>query len=133
MTHRVLGAVHKATDDGRRELGSSHAAKAAECCHIDRAKLRNGCVNSCGQGAQNWRDVRREKFLTFRPNCRELFCRQSVAAGVGEEAIDDTGNMPDMKGRGGDPCRTRVPFLLRQRLDDLADTLANLKKNVCDW
>jgi hypothetical protein len=48
VTHRVLCAVHEATDDCRRELSSSHAAKAAECCHIDRAKLRNGCVNACG-------------------------------------------------------------------------------------
>ena len=75
MTHRVLGAMHEAADDGRRELGPSHAAKVAKCCHIDRAELRNGCVNSGGQGAQNWRDVRCEKFLTFRLNRRELFCR----------------------------------------------------------
>ena len=27
------------------ELGPSHAAKVAECGHIDCAKLGNGCVN----------------------------------------------------------------------------------------
>ena len=38
-----------------------------------------------------------------------------------------------MKGSRGDTCRARVPFLLRQWLDDLTDTLANLKKDVRDW
>ena len=37
--------MHEATDHGRRELGPSHAAKVAECGHIDCAKLGNGCVN----------------------------------------------------------------------------------------
>lgn len=129
----MLCAMHEATDDGRRELGPSHAAKVAKRCHIDRAKLGNGCVNSCGEREQNRRDVRCEKFLAFRLNRRELFCREPVAAGVGEEAIDDSGNMPDMKGGGGYPRRAGVPFVLRQRLDNLADTLANLKKNVRDW
>src|SRR5688572_28562293 len=46
VTHRVLCAMHEATDDSRWELSPSHAAKVAKCCHIDRAKLRNGCVNS---------------------------------------------------------------------------------------
>jgi hypothetical protein len=78
------------------------------------------------------RDVRREKFLTFRLNRRELFGRECVAAGVGEEAIDDAGNVSDVKCRGGDSCRARVPFLLRQRLDDLADTVPTLKKNEGD-
>ena len=41
--------------------------------------------------------------------------------------------MSHMKGRGGYAGRAGVPLLLRQRLDDLADTLANLKKNVRDW
>ena len=133
VTHRVLCAMHEATDDGRRELGPSHAAKVAKCRHIDRAKLGNGCVNSCGERAQNGRDVRREKFLIFRLNRCELFYRQCVPAGVREEAIDDSGNMSHVKGRGGYARRTGVPFLLRQWLDDLADTLANLKKNVRDW
>ncbi len=75
VTHRVLRAMHEATDDGRRKPGPSHAAKVAECCHIDRAKLRNGRVNSRGEGAQNWRDVRDEKFLTFQLNRRELLWR----------------------------------------------------------
>jgi hypothetical protein len=48
VTHRVLGAMNEATDDGRRELGPSHAAKVAKCCHINRSKLRNGSVNSRG-------------------------------------------------------------------------------------
>ena len=48
VTHRVFCAMHEATDDCRRELGPSHAAKVAECCDIDRAKLRNSHVNSCG-------------------------------------------------------------------------------------
>jgi hypothetical protein len=78
MTHRVLCAMNEATDDGRRELSPSHAAKVAECCHIDRAKLRNGRVNSCGQGAQNRRDVRYQKFLTFQLNRCELFSRECV-------------------------------------------------------
>src|SRR6187401_3425976 len=56
-----------------------------------------------------------------------------MPAGVGEKAIDHSGHMSHMKGRGGYPCRAGVPFLLRQRLDDLADTLANLKENVRDW
>jgi Family of unknown function (DUF5670) len=38
-----------------------------------------------------------------------------------------------MKGRRGYAGGAGVPFLLRQRLDDLADTLANLQKNVGDW
>jgi hypothetical protein len=38
-----------------------------------------------------------------------------------------------MKGRGSYACRARVPLLFGQRLDDLADTLANLKKDVRDW
>ena len=75
VPHRVFCTVHEATDHGRRELGPSHAAKVAKCRHIDRAKLRNGCVNSCGERAQNCRDVRCEKFLTFRLNRCELFCR----------------------------------------------------------
>jgi hypothetical protein len=75
VTHRVLRTMHQATNDGRRELGPSHAAKVAKCRHIDRAKLRNGRVNSCGLGSQNWRDVRREKFLTFQLNRCELFWR----------------------------------------------------------
>lgn len=75
MTHRVLCAVNQATDDGRRELSPSNAAKVAERRHIDRAKLRNGCVNSCGQGAQNWLNVRHEQLLTFRRNRGELSCR----------------------------------------------------------
>ena len=69
------GGLHEATNDGRRELGPPHAAKIAQCRHIDRAKLRNGCVNSCGERVQNCRDVRCEKFLTFRLNRRELCCR----------------------------------------------------------
>jgi hypothetical protein len=48
VTHRVLGAMNEATDDGRRELGPSHAAKVAKGCHINCAKLRNGSVNSLG-------------------------------------------------------------------------------------
>jgi hypothetical protein len=133
VTHRVLCTMHEATDDGRRKLGPPHAAKVAQCRHIDRAKLRNGCVNSCGERAQNRRDVRCEKFLTFQLNRCELFCRERIPAGVGEKAIDDSGDMSHMEGRGGYPCRAGVPFLLRQRLDDLADTLANLKENVRDW
>ncbi len=125
--------MHEATDDRRRELGTSHASKVAQLCHIDRAKLRNGCVNSRRQGGQHWRDVACEQFLTFRLNRRELFRRECVAAGVGEEAIDDAGNVTHMKGRRGCPCRTGVPFLLRQRLGNLGDTLANLKKDVRDW
>lgn len=133
VPHRVLCAVHEAADHSRREPSSSHTPKAAQCCRVDRAKLRNGCVNSCGQGAQSWRDVRCEKFLAFRPNRCELFRRQNIAAGIGEEAIDDPGNVMDMKGRGGDACRARVPFLLRQQLNNLAHALANLQKNICDW
>jgi hypothetical protein len=38
-----------------------------------------------------------------------------------------------MKGRGGDSRGAGVPFLLGQRLDDLADTLADLKQDVRDW
>jgi hypothetical protein len=38
-----------------------------------------------------------------------------------------------MKGGGGYTCRAGVSFLLPQRLDNLADTLANLKKNVRNW
>ena len=72
VTHRVFCTMHEASDDGRRELGPPHAAKVAQCRDIDRAKLRNGCVNSCGERAQNGRDVRREQFLTFRLNRCEL-------------------------------------------------------------
>src|SRR5437773_1947594 len=53
VTHRVFCTMHEATDDGRRQLGPSHAAKVAQCRYIDCAKLRNGCVNSCGERAQN--------------------------------------------------------------------------------
>ncbi len=133
VTHRVFCAMHQAADDGRRQLVPSHAADVAKCCHIDRAKLRDRCVNSCGQGAQDGRHVCCEDVLTFRLNRRELFCRQRVPSGVGEEAIDDSGNMSHMKGDGGYSGRAGVPFALRQRLDDLADTLAYLKKNVRDW
>jgi hypothetical protein len=34
---------------------------------------------------------------------------------------------------GFDRIRLTIRVVLRQRLDDLADTLANLKKNVRDW
>ena len=71
----MLCTMHEATDDGRRELRPAHAANVAQCRHIDRAKLRNGRVNSCGERAQSGRDVRCEKFLTFRLNRCELFRR----------------------------------------------------------
>jgi hypothetical protein len=105
--------MHEATDDGRRELSPSHAAKVAQCCHIDRSKLRYGCVNACGEDAQNGLDVRFEKVVTFRLNRGDLLWRQRVPAGVGEKAIDDAGNMSHMKGRGRHACRASVPFLLR--------------------
>jgi hypothetical protein len=133
VTHRVFCAMHEATDHGRGKLGPSHAAKVAESCDVDRAKLRDSRVNSCRQGTQNCRDLRGEKFLTFQPNRRKLLWRECVPTGVGEKAIDDSGNMPDMKGGGGDTCRAGIPFSFRQGLDDFADTLANLKKNVRDW
>jgi hypothetical protein len=113
-------------------LGPSHAAKVTKCCHVDRAKLRNGCVNSRGQRTQNTRDVLFENVVTFRLNRRELFRRESAAAGVREEAIDDSGNVSHMKSRGGYPRRTGIPLLLRQRLNDLADALADLKQDVRD-
>ncbi len=125
--------MHQATDDRGRQLGPSHATEVAKCCHVDRAKLRDGDVNPCGESVQSHRDFRSGKFQTFRLNRRELFRRQRVPSGVGEEAIDDSGNVSHMKGGGGYTGRASVPFLLRQRLDDLPDTLANLKKNVRDW
>jgi hypothetical protein len=129
----MFRTMHETTDDGRRELGSSHTAKVAQGRHVDRAKLVNGRVNARGEGAQHSRDVRCTKVKTFRLNGRELFCWQSVPAGVGEETIDDSGHVSHVKGRGGDPCGAGVPFFLGQRLDDRADTLAHLKKNVRDW
>ena len=75
VTHRVFCTMHEATDDGRRELGPPYAAKVAQCRDIDRAKLRNGCVDPGGERAQNCRDVRREKVLAFRLNRGELFDR----------------------------------------------------------
>jgi hypothetical protein len=74
MTHRVLCAVNQATDDGRRELSLSNAAKVAERRHIDRAKPATA-ASIVGQGAQNWLNVRHEKLLPFRLNRGELFCR----------------------------------------------------------
>ena len=133
MTHRVLCTMHEAPDDGRRELGPSHTAKIAKCCDVDAAKLSYSRVNSRGQDAQDCRDIRSEKFLTLRLNGRQLLCRQCVPAGVREQAIDDSGNMSHMKGGGGYACRASVPLFLRQGLDDLADTLAHLKKNVRNW
>jgi len=91
--------MHEAPDDGGRELGPSHAAKVAQRRDIDRAELCKGCVNSSGERAQNCCDVRREHFLTFRPNRDELFRRQRVPASVGEETVDDPGHMAHMKGR----------------------------------
>ncbi|MFN0158047.1 MAG: hypothetical protein ACKVRP_08265 [Bacteroidota bacterium] len=41
--------------------------------------------------------------------------------------------MSHVKSGGGYPGGAGVPLLLRQRLDELADTLAYLKKNVRDW
>src|SRR4051812_912864 len=133
VTHRVFCAMHKTTDDGRRELSPSHAAKVVQCGHIDGAQLRNGCVNPAGEPLEDSRDVRGEKLLTFRLNRRELVRRQRVAAGVGEKAIDDPGDVAHVKGRGRHSRGARVPFALGQRLDDLADALAHLQQDVRDW
>jgi hypothetical protein len=62
-----------------------------------------------------------------------LFFRQRVPASVREEAIDDSGDMPHMKGCRSDASRPGIPLCPRQRLDNLADTLAHLQKNVRDW
>ena len=132
VAHRVFRAVHEAADNGRGELAPADAAKVAEGRDIDGAKLRDGCVDASGQRSQNRGDVRGGKLLPFRLDRGELFGRQRLPASIGEEAIDDAGDVPHMKGGGGDPRRSGVPLRLRQRTDDLADTLANLKKDVRD-
>jgi len=73
VTHGVFGAVHKAADDGRRELRPSHTAKVAQCIHIDRAEFRDGRVNSGREGVENGCDVYGAKLTTFRLDGRELF------------------------------------------------------------
>ena len=75
VTHRMLCAVHEATDDRRRELRPAHPAETAKCCHIDRAKLRNRGINSRSEGAQDCRDLGSAKVAAFRLNRRELLRR----------------------------------------------------------
>jgi len=132
VTHRVLRAMHEATDDGRGELGPSDAAKVAKRGHVDRAELRHRGVHSLGEREENGRDVRCEEFPTFQGNRRELLRRESMAAGVREQAIDDSGDVSHVKRRGSDASGAGIPLLLRQRLDDVADTFAHLQKNVRD-
>src|SRR3954469_15574777 len=80
VTHRVFCAMHKTTDDRRRQLSPPDAAKVVQCGHIDGAQLRNACVNSARERIEDSRDVRCEKLLTFGLNRRELFRRQRMAA-----------------------------------------------------
>src|SRR5262245_53533348 len=125
--------MHEATDDGRGMLWPPYTSKLAQRRDVDRAQLRQRCVESTRGRAQDSWDVCRDPLLALRTNRRELLRRQRLAAGVREEAIDDAGNVSHVKSRRRDACRPGVPLLLGQRRDDLADALANLKKNVRDW
>jgi hypothetical protein len=118
------------TVDG--SLARPTARKVAQCRHVDGAKLRQGGVDSCGEGVQRLRDIRREKLPLFRLNRRELLRREGAASGVGEEAVDDPGHVPHVECRRRDPGGAGVPFLLSQRFYDLAHALAHLQQNMRD-
>jgi hypothetical protein len=124
--------MHQAADDGRGELRPSHSTKVAERRDVDRAELGQGGVNPSIQRVEDRRDVPDREVRAFEPKRRELISGQHFAARVGEEPINDSGDVSHVKRGGCHVCGTSVPLGLRQILDELADTFANLKQNVRD-
>jgi hypothetical protein len=132
MAHRMLGAVDQAADDCRRKLRAPNPAKVAEGVDVDSSELVNGRVDPGVQCSSQCVHVTVVQFLAFRTKRDELLVGQRLAARVREEAVNDGGDVSDVKCGCRHTGRAGVPLGFRQVGGQLVDAFANLKENVRD-
>ena len=92
--------------------------------------LGHGGLDPCVQRIEYGRDVGDGEWLAFRAKRRELIGAQRAAAGVREEAIDDSRDVPHVKRRRCHAGGPGVPLRLRQMFDEFADAFANVEEDV---
>ncbi len=97
MTHRVFGAVHKASNHRRGQLGATDTAKVTECRNIDRPQLCERRVNARRQRLEHVGNICCSQRATFQRDRGELFGRQRLATSVGKQAVDDACHVADVK------------------------------------
>ena len=73
MAHRMLGAVHKASNHRRGQLGATDTAKVAERRNIDRPQLCERRVNARRQRLEHVGNIGCSQEATFQRDRGELF------------------------------------------------------------
>jgi hypothetical protein len=133
MPHRMLGAMYEAADDGRWQPRTTDGPEIAECRGVGCAKLLDRSVDARGNGVEYVVNVVAVNWLALSFHRGELRVGQRLPSRVREESIDDTGDVSHVKRGRRDIDWTRIPLIVGEPVDHLADALVDLAQDVRDW
>lgn len=129
----MFRGVNQEPEAGRWQPGASNLARLEQPVGVAPAEFGEGEVQLAGEGgAEGFGSVRRRARRALGFQCLELRGRERFSPGVGEEPIQDAGEVLEMEADGREPGGTGPELCVGKILENFTKLLARLEQCMGD-